>query len=63
MNKSAELKRSLHRMSLKAEKALKAAVAKVVEEHRKSGDPLAIWRGGKVVWVPATKTRRALRAS
>jgi hypothetical protein len=36
-----------------AEEALKKAVALVVEEHRKSGEPLAVWRDGKVVRVPA----------
>ncbi|MFH1078824.1 MAG: hypothetical protein V1766_00945 [Pseudomonadota bacterium] len=36
-----------------AEEALKKAVARVVEEHRKSGEPLAVWRDGKVVRVPA----------
>jgi hypothetical protein len=36
-----------------ADEALKKAVARVVEEHRKSGEPLAVWRDGKVVRVPA----------
>jgi hypothetical protein len=36
-----------------AEEALRKAVARVVEEHRKSGEPLAVWRDGKVVRVPA----------
>jgi len=36
-----------------AEEALRKAVASVVEKHRKSGEPLAVWRDGKVVRVPA----------
>jgi len=32
-----------------AEEALREAVACVVEEQRKSGEPLAVWRYGKVV--------------
>lgn len=36
-----------------ADEALRKAVARVVEEHRKSGEPLAVWRDGKVVRVPA----------
>ena len=32
-------------------KALKQAVANVVEEHRRERRPLAIWRNGKVVHV------------
>ncbi|MFA6091647.1 MAG: hypothetical protein WCU88_04090 [Elusimicrobiota bacterium] len=37
----------------KADKALKVAVAKVIAAHRKSGDPLVVWRNGKVVKIPA----------
>jgi len=36
-----------------ADEALRKAVAGVVEKHRKSGEPLAIWRDGKVVRVSA----------
>lgn len=45
-------KDSLH---IKAEKALKEAVKEVIEDHKRSGRPLVIWRGGKVVKVPASK--------
>lgn len=34
----------------KAVAALKAAVARVVEDHRRRGAPLAVWRDGKAVW-------------
>ncbi len=39
------------RMSLhdKAEAAMKEAVRQVVEQHKKSGRPLAIWENGKVI--------------
>lgn len=59
MTKKADLKRSLHQMSLKAEKALKAAVAKLYEEHRRSGESLPIWHDGKVVWVKAGRASKA----
>ena len=41
------------RMSLqdKAEAALKKAVREVVERHKKSGRPLAIWENGKTVRI------------
>lgn len=41
------------RMSLqdKAEVALKKAVRQVVEEHKKSGRPLAVWKNGKVALI------------
>jgi hypothetical protein len=38
---------------VRAEMALKRAVFKAIEDHRRTGDPLAIWRDGKVVLVPA----------
>ena len=45
------------RLSLtqKAFRALAEAVAEVVEDHRQRGKPLAVWRDGKAVWVPATE--------
>ena len=36
-----------------AQAALNRAVARVVEEHRKSGQPLAVWRDGKAVYMAA----------
>jgi hypothetical protein len=35
----------------KAECALRRAVAKVIAEHQRTGEPLAIWRDGRVVLV------------
>ncbi len=37
----------------KAVAAMQAAVAKVVEEHARTGRPLAVWRDGRVVMIPA----------
>jgi len=39
--------------------AFRIAVANVVKQHRQAGIPLAIWRNGKVVQVPAGKVRVA----
>ena len=39
----------------KAMQALTNAVAKVVEDHRRRGKPLAVWRDGKAVWISATE--------
>jgi hypothetical protein len=39
-------------LALRADRALKRAVAKVIEEHRRNGIPIAIWRDGKVVAIP-----------
>jgi hypothetical protein len=38
-----------------AMRALADAVAKVVEDHRRRAKPLAVWRDGKAVWIPATE--------
>ena len=43
------------RMSLqdKAEAAIKKAVQGVVEQHKKSGRPLAVWQNGRTVHISA----------
>jgi hypothetical protein len=38
---------------VRAEMALREAVAGAIEDHRRTGDPLVMWRDGKVVLVPA----------
>jgi len=35
------------------EQALRDAARQAILEHKKEGLPLAMWRDGKVVWVPA----------
>ncbi len=35
-----------------AEEALKESVAEVIADHKRTGDPIAILRNGKVVHVP-----------
>lgn len=47
--------RKVPSIAQKAEKALQVAVAKTIEEHRRSGDPIVIWEKGKVVKVPANR--------
>jgi hypothetical protein len=36
-----------------AEQAFKAAVDKVLLEHKQTGDPIAVWQEGNVVHIPA----------
>ena len=55
MRKDRSLKRHVHLVSVKAEKALEKAVAKTIQEHARTGDPIVIWRDGKVVLVQAKK--------
>ena len=35
----------------KAQQALKEAVAGAIEDHRRTGDPIVVWKDGKVVKV------------
>ncbi len=42
----------------KAFKAMKEAVREVVEKHKRSGRPLAIWRNGKVALITAKQLSR-----
>jgi len=37
---------------IKAEMALKEAVAEAIAEHKRRGHPIVIWRDGKVVLIP-----------
>lgn len=47
------------RMSLqdKANAAMKKAIRQVVEQHKKTGRPLAIWEKGKVVHISPDSVR------
>jgi len=51
--KANKIKKKLSNMLLafRAEEALKKVVAKVIADHRRSGEPIAIWRDGKAVLV------------
>ncbi len=35
------------------ERALQRAARQTIEDHKKEGRPLVMWRGGQVVWMPA----------
>jgi len=39
-------------LDIKAEKALKEAVAEAIAEHKLRGHPIVVWQEGKVVSVP-----------
>ena len=40
-------------LAYKAEEALRKAVAEAIAEHQRNGVPIAIWRNGKVIRIPA----------
>jgi len=38
-----------------AEKALKRAVKEALLDHKLAGNPIAIWKNGRVVWISPEK--------
>ena len=42
-------------LSKKAEKAIKKAVRGVIADHKMRGEPLIVWKNGKVVKIPAQR--------
>ncbi|MCP3960995.1 MAG: hypothetical protein GY719_24380 [bacterium] len=40
--------------------ALEKAARQAIREHKEEGLPLAMWRDGKVVWVPAEELEAKL---
>ena len=40
-----------------AGKAMRKAVGKIVQEHKKTGRPLTVWKKGKVVRVSANQVK------
>ena len=36
-----------------AERALKEAVREAIKDHKRTGDPIAVWRNGKVAKISA----------
>ena len=46
-------KRGQSSLTRQATQALTEAVAKVVEDHGRRGIPLAVWRNGRAVSIPA----------
>lgn len=35
----------------KIEMAVRRAVREAITRHKRAGNPIAVWRGGKVVWL------------
>ena len=52
-------KKDIKKLSVpeKAELALKEAVKKTMAEHKKRGEPVAIWKDGKAIWLPADEIK------
>ena len=52
---------SVSKLHSGATKALKEAVRGVIEDHKRTGRPVIIWRNGKVTKVPASQLLRKRR--
>jgi hypothetical protein len=37
------------------EQALRLAVRDALIQHKRAGNPICVWRDGKVVWIPAAE--------
>jgi len=48
-----KMKRSSSLWVHRAHEAFRRAVAEAIAQHRRNGVPIAIWRNGKVVRIPA----------
>lgn len=49
---------SIPKLHRDAMRALREAVRDVIEDHKRTGRPLAVWRNGKVVKIPAAQLFR-----
>ena len=56
MNKSNSRRRG-SLLELKAKRALKKAVANVIKEHKRTGEPLIVWHRGHVARIPASRIK------
>ncbi len=56
--KQPEKNRKPFELARLAEQALNEAVREVIADHARTGDPLAIWRNGRVVLVPAKNLKK-----
>ena len=54
---NSKLKSKFLELDKKAEKAMCKAVSKIVEEHKRTGTPLSVWKNGKVTRIEAKKIK------
>ena len=52
VEKSEELKSLMLETDL-VEHAIHRAVVRAIDRHKRLGQPIVVWREGKVVWIPA----------
>ena len=52
VEKSEELKSLMLETDL-VEQAIHRAAVRAIDRHKRLGQPIVVWRHGKVVWIPA----------
>lgn len=50
--KSEELKSLMLETDL-VEHAIRRAAVRAIDRHKRLGQPIVVWRDGKVIWIPA----------
>ncbi len=50
-------------LEIRAEKALKEAVAEAIANHKRDGDPIVVWQDGKVVKIAVDRIEIGERAA
>lgn len=58
--KKAEKKPDIDRIfeeGVEIDRAFDRAVREALLMHKRAGNPIAVWKNGKVVWIPANKIR------
>lgn len=45
------------------EAALRVAVRRALRDHKRAGNPIAVWRDGRVVWLPPEEIPEDVPAS
>lgn len=51
-------KLDVYSLQKKADRALKRAIRLLIQDHKRTGQPVVVWQGGKVVKVPADRLLR-----
>jgi hypothetical protein len=42
---------------VEVDRAFDRAVREALRQHKRAGNPIPVWKNGKVVWIPASKIR------
>ncbi len=42
---------------VEVDRAFDRAIREALRQHKRAGNPVPIWKNGKVVWIPASKIR------